>query len=165
MHSNHFEESDRRPVFLCPVCLRKLQHSCHFEPLSRYRRMRQFWWRAGMQHETRWLDRTIGALEPFEPCAPASASPEEDHSPERDGQQQQQQKQQRRPNETASAATAVADLFTSSAPSLSPSAMLPVPVPAPMGLGGGSASVPRGGRLAATLQNKRSSRELSSRAS
>jgi archaemetzincin len=35
--SNHLAESDRRPLHLCPVCLRKLQSSIGFDVLERYR--------------------------------------------------------------------------------------------------------------------------------
>jgi archaemetzincin len=35
--SNHLSESDRRPLHLCPVCLRKLQWSIGFDVLERYR--------------------------------------------------------------------------------------------------------------------------------
>jgi archaemetzincin len=34
--SNHLAESDRRPLHLCPVCLRKLQWSIGFDVLKRY---------------------------------------------------------------------------------------------------------------------------------
>ena len=34
--TNHFEENDKRPPFMCPVCLRKLQHNVGFDMLERY---------------------------------------------------------------------------------------------------------------------------------
>jgi archaemetzincin len=34
--TNHFEENDKRPPFMCPVCLRKLQHNIGFDVLDRY---------------------------------------------------------------------------------------------------------------------------------
>src|SRR5213075_2686902 len=34
--SNHLAEADRRPLHLCPVCLRKLQWSIDFDLLKRY---------------------------------------------------------------------------------------------------------------------------------
>jgi archaemetzincin len=34
--SNHLAESDRRPLHLCPVCLRKLQWSIGFDVVARY---------------------------------------------------------------------------------------------------------------------------------
>ena len=34
--SNHLDEADSRPLFLCPVCLRKLHHAVGFDPVARY---------------------------------------------------------------------------------------------------------------------------------
>ncbi|XP_076823221.1 archaemetzincin-2-like isoform X1 [Clavelina lepadiformis] len=46
--SNHLQESDRRPAFLCPVCLRKLQTILGFDLVKRYKSLRawateKFW--------------------------------------------------------------------------------------------------------------------------
>jgi archaemetzincin len=41
--SNHLEEADRRPIYLCPVCLRKLQWSSDFDPLQRYYSLDEFY--------------------------------------------------------------------------------------------------------------------------
>lgn len=65
--SNHLDESDARPLHLCPVDLRKLQWSVGFDPLERYRRLREFDRQAGFDDEARWIDariRHIGAREP-----------------------------------------------------------------------------------------------------
>lgn len=35
--SNHLEESDRRPLSLCPICLRKLQYAIGFNIVERYK--------------------------------------------------------------------------------------------------------------------------------
>ena len=40
--SNHAEESDRKLTFLCPVCLRKLQHAINFDFAERYKQMNDF---------------------------------------------------------------------------------------------------------------------------
>ncbi len=40
--SMHAEESDSRPLHLCPVCLRKLHFSCKFEIQERYEAMMAF---------------------------------------------------------------------------------------------------------------------------
>lgn len=40
--SNHLDESDGRISELCPVCLRKLQHSIGFDILERYRALLKF---------------------------------------------------------------------------------------------------------------------------
>jgi archaemetzincin len=45
--SNHLQESDARPFALCPVCLRKLQSSIGFNVVERYRRLREFYDKAG----------------------------------------------------------------------------------------------------------------------
>ena len=40
--SNHLDESDGRISELCPVCLRKLQHSIGFDILERYKALLKF---------------------------------------------------------------------------------------------------------------------------
>lgn len=35
--SNHLEESDRRPLNVCPICLRKLQSAIGFNIVERYK--------------------------------------------------------------------------------------------------------------------------------
>lgn len=40
--SNHLEESDRRPLTLCPICLRKLQSSIGFKIADRYKALLQW---------------------------------------------------------------------------------------------------------------------------
>lgn len=37
--SNHREESDRRPLYLCPVCLKKLVWNLQLDPLARYEKL------------------------------------------------------------------------------------------------------------------------------
>lgn len=41
--SNNLNELDRHPMYLCPVCLSKLQYNLSFDPAVRYRRLAQFW--------------------------------------------------------------------------------------------------------------------------
>jgi archaemetzincin len=53
--SNHMEESDARPLCLCPVCLRKLQSSIGFDVADRYRKLLWFFQKAGFDPETRWV--------------------------------------------------------------------------------------------------------------
>lgn len=43
--SNHLEEADRRPLDLCPICLRKLQCAIGFNIVERY----QVNWGGGRQ--------------------------------------------------------------------------------------------------------------------
>ncbi|KAK2884953.1 archaemetzincin-2 [Channa argus] len=40
--SNHLEESDRRPLDFCPICLRKLQVSINFKMADRYKALLQW---------------------------------------------------------------------------------------------------------------------------
>jgi archaemetzincin len=53
--SNHLEESDSRPLHLCPVCLHKLQYSAGFEVVGRYSDLFKFYKEAGFDDETKWL--------------------------------------------------------------------------------------------------------------
>jgi archaemetzincin len=39
--SNYLDESDRRPIHLCPVCLRKLHWSANIDPAERYMHLDQ----------------------------------------------------------------------------------------------------------------------------
>jgi archaemetzincin len=61
--SNHLEESDRRPLHLCPVDLRKLQWSLAFDVADRYRQLLSFWRDAGVDDEAEWLRRRIEFIE------------------------------------------------------------------------------------------------------
>jgi archaemetzincin len=53
--SNHLQESDSRPLFLCPVCLRKLQFSIGFDVLDRYDKLFNFYRKVGFDDEARWV--------------------------------------------------------------------------------------------------------------
>lgn len=57
--SNHLAESDRRPLHLCPVCLRKLQWSVGFDVLARYTALERFNRSAGFTDEAEWLKARI----------------------------------------------------------------------------------------------------------
>jgi len=63
--SNHLKESDARPMHLCPVCLRKLQHSIGFDVVERYVNLLHFYQKVGFVDETHWvagrLEQIIGA--------------------------------------------------------------------------------------------------------
>lgn len=41
--SNHLEESTKKPMYLCVVCLRKLQSNIKFDILERYQRLKAFY--------------------------------------------------------------------------------------------------------------------------
>jgi archaemetzincin len=60
--SNHLVESDRRPLHLCPVCLRKLQWSIDFDLLKRYTELEQVDRAVGFTDEADWLSRRIKAV-------------------------------------------------------------------------------------------------------
>ena len=57
--SNHLQESDARPLTLCPVCLRKLHLSIGFNVVDRYRKLLWFYQKAGFDPETRWVANRI----------------------------------------------------------------------------------------------------------
>ena len=57
--SNHLVESDRRPLHLCPVCLRKLQWSIGFDVLERYMALERVNRATGFMDEADWLNRRI----------------------------------------------------------------------------------------------------------
>ncbi len=60
--SNHLGESDRRPLHLCPVCLRKLQRSIGFDVLERYRALEGVTRADGFADEADWFSRRIKIL-------------------------------------------------------------------------------------------------------
>ncbi len=53
--SSSLAESDRRPLHLCPVDLRKLQWLLGFDFAERYRRLGQYWREAGDAAEAAWV--------------------------------------------------------------------------------------------------------------
>ncbi len=57
--SNHLQESDARPLSLCPVCLRKLQFSIGFDVAGRYRGLLLFYEKAGFDHEAKWVSSRL----------------------------------------------------------------------------------------------------------
>ena len=69
--ANHLAETDRRPVHLCPVCLRKLHHAVGFDPAARYRRLARFFSRAGLRPEASWAAARADHVE----AAALSATP------------------------------------------------------------------------------------------
>jgi archaemetzincin len=57
--SNHLQESDSRPLHLCPVCLRKLHHSIAFDVVRRYQDLQKFYQDTAFNDETRWLTNRL----------------------------------------------------------------------------------------------------------
>jgi len=63
--SNHLEESDARPMHLCPVCLRKLHFSIQFDVLDRYRQLLQFYQAAGFAKEAQWISNRLRKISQY----------------------------------------------------------------------------------------------------
>jgi len=61
--SNHLEESDSRPLHLCPQDLRKLQWSVGFDIFDRYRRLIEIYREAGLDDEADWIERRLEHIE------------------------------------------------------------------------------------------------------
>jgi len=60
--SNHLAESDRRPLHLCPIDLRKAHWSLGFDVIHRYRELGEFWRAVGVTDEVQWIERRIEYL-------------------------------------------------------------------------------------------------------
>jgi archaemetzincin len=52
-------ESDRRPMHLCPIDLRKLQWAVGFDVVERYHRLMRYWHEAGYDDEVLWIERRL----------------------------------------------------------------------------------------------------------
>jgi len=57
--SNHLQESDARPLSLCPVCLRKLQFSIGFDVVDRYQKLLDFYKGVGFENEAGWVSKRL----------------------------------------------------------------------------------------------------------
>lgn len=57
--SNHLAESDRRPMHLGPVDLRKLMWSVGFDPVDRYRQLAKVYLELGFDDEAAWVDQRL----------------------------------------------------------------------------------------------------------
>lgn len=57
--SNHLQESDARPLSLCPVCLRKLQFTIGFDVVDRYRKLLVLYQEVGFEHEAKWVSKRL----------------------------------------------------------------------------------------------------------
>jgi archaemetzincin len=60
--SNHLAESDARPMHLCPVNLRKLQHGVGFDVVVREERLHDVCVRLGFTDEARWLRERVATI-------------------------------------------------------------------------------------------------------
>jgi len=54
--SNSLEESDRRPLHLCPICLKKLQWNREFDTIKRYEGLREFLKNQDLKEEATWIN-------------------------------------------------------------------------------------------------------------
>ncbi len=61
--SNHRAESDRQPLWLCPVCLAKLAWATGVEPIGRYRRLAAFCKENGLVEEAVFFRKSVAVLE------------------------------------------------------------------------------------------------------
>jgi archaemetzincin len=60
--SNHREESDRRPITLCPECLAKLCWATRSNPVERYKKLSDFFEKNGFKQEAEFCKQSIQAL-------------------------------------------------------------------------------------------------------
>ena len=56
------EESDRQPIHLCPVCLRKLAGNRGFDPVRRYERLRERYEEWGLVEQAEWVGRRLARI-------------------------------------------------------------------------------------------------------
>lgn len=60
--SNHRAESDRHPLWLCPVCLAKLCWATKVEPQKRYEKLAAFCKEHGLEREREFYQKSLSAL-------------------------------------------------------------------------------------------------------
>ncbi len=60
--SNHREESDRRPIYLCPICLKKLCWNLGIDPLERYEKLEVFCSKNNLMNEAKFFRQSIFQL-------------------------------------------------------------------------------------------------------
>jgi archaemetzincin len=60
--SNHLAESDSRPMYACPVCLRKLHSSVGFDLVKRYESLLAFYKEVGFDKEAAWAAGRLKAI-------------------------------------------------------------------------------------------------------
>ncbi|MBN2583795.1 MAG: hypothetical protein JXL80_12075 [Planctomycetes bacterium] len=72
--SNHREEADRRPLWLCPECMAKACWATRTDPVKRYEGLRDFCRDAGLTDAEKFYGRCIVALTAAGKAAPAAES-------------------------------------------------------------------------------------------
>ncbi len=61
--SNHRDEADRRPLWLCPHCLAKLCHATGADPVRRFKDLVAFSNREGLKPEQEFYEKSLAILE------------------------------------------------------------------------------------------------------
>lgn len=61
--SNHLQESDARPLHLCPVCLRKVHYCIQFDIIERYKNLLKFYEENDFREEAEWILGRLRNLE------------------------------------------------------------------------------------------------------
>jgi archaemetzincin len=56
---NSLEESDRRPIHLCPECLKKVRWNIGFDVVGRYQGLKKFYEAHEMKDEAAWVEQRI----------------------------------------------------------------------------------------------------------
>jgi archaemetzincin len=69
--SNSLEESDRRPLALCPECVAKLCWCTGAEPKARFRALADLSRKCGLEREAAFYEKSLKALEAAERVKPA----------------------------------------------------------------------------------------------
>ncbi len=57
--SNHLAELDSQPLFLCPLCLRKLHSSLNLDLDQRYQELARFCEQQKLEEESEWLTQRL----------------------------------------------------------------------------------------------------------
>ncbi len=60
--TNHLEETDRRPLDVCPECMAKIAWAFKYEPLQRYQNLAKFWKEQGWDSEEKNFVEKTGAI-------------------------------------------------------------------------------------------------------
>lgn len=57
--ANNLREFDRQPLYLCPVCLSKLNNSVWFNPRERYEKLLKIYEEMGFSDEVKWVKKWL----------------------------------------------------------------------------------------------------------
>ncbi|MFT5189746.1 MAG: archaemetzincin, partial [Verrucomicrobiales bacterium] len=60
--SGSLHETDRAPLRLCPVCLRKLHLAIGFDPMKRYEMLEQFYANHELADASKWIKRRVETI-------------------------------------------------------------------------------------------------------